>query len=393
LLFIILRELFIELIYLYCIVILTMKSAEELIRAVYEDPKKGLTGGNKLYARLKELHPTEKKITHAAVRNFLKKQDERQRFATTNGRQGSFIAFRPKQEYQVDLIYIKNSVLNSGNKYGMVCIDAFTKQCHIELMKGRKSKELDSESLVVLNKIFDKMGKPESVFCDEGSEFTSTAMKTMLDGKGVKLIFTTIHAPMVERVNRTIKDLINVWSVKTDSKNIEVLLPDVLENYNTSKHLSIGMTPNQAATANKDVVRANLELVAKPYVERPEVKVGDTVRYKEKDPKLKKGYAKPKFSEGTPAVVTKEEGQYTTDRVVQGKNKVYLRAHILKSGSVQKGKIVPNLEGTLEGRLKQPGGLKATGKTRAAAKVSAIDERKAKPSRIRKQVDSGVFLH
>lgn len=377
-------------------------TVEELISSVYEIPKKGLTGGAKLRTRLRNEYPEhEKKFTHKAIKSFLDKQPERQRFGN-NTKQGSFIAFRPKQEYQIDLIYIKNHVLNGNKKYGMVCIDAFTKQCHIELMKNKKAKALDSESIVVLGKIFQKMGKPESVFSDEGSEFTSNAMKTYLSGLGVKQIFTTIHATIVERVNRTIKELINVWAVKSNTVTIANILPDILENYNTSKHESLGgqsgLTPNEAEHADPDIVRAYLELKAKPYQERPEIKKGDEVRYKEKPIVIRTkntGYAKPAWSEDMPAVIKRKEGQYKTDRVVNSRNKVYLRAHIKKIDEVDNKKIdaTKYLKGTKEGQLTQTGGLRATGKTRAKAKTTAAEDRKTRPTRSRKPVEHGFFVH
>jgi hypothetical protein len=217
-------------------------------------------------------------------------------------------------------------------------------------------------------------------------------MKTMLEGRGIKMIFTTIHATMVERVNRTIKEMIDVYLRSTNSKTITKVLPKVLLNYNGSFHRSIGMTPNQAATAEINKVRANLEIASKRLVKRPVIMEGDSVRHALKPTVGKKTYARPKFSAEVHEVKEKDGGEYTTDKKVQGKNKTYLRAHLLKVDSVETSTAKADLEGTLEGRLKVKGGLRAGGKTRKAADTTAGEDRKKRPTRTRKKIDPGFFV-
>ena len=55
------------------------------------------------------------------------------------------------------------------------------------------------------------MGKPESVYCDEGSEFNNAMFKKLMNDNKIEIIFTLGHAPIVERYNRTLKDLINKY--------------------------------------------------------------------------------------------------------------------------------------------------------------------------------------
>src|SRR5262245_2324364 len=69
-------------------------------------------------------------------------------------------------EFQVDLIYIENTHLNNAS-YGLVCVDIFSKKGDVELMKRKSAPEVAK----AFAKILERMGKPEYVMSDEGSEF------------------------------------------------------------------------------------------------------------------------------------------------------------------------------------------------------------------------------
>lgn len=361
-----------------------MADKQGLIKSVYYNAEIGFTGQAKLYKTLKQMYP-EAKITQSDIKAFLGNQAVAQ--TMQKGKQGSFVATHAKQEFQVDLIYIKNTGLNFA-KYGLVCIDIFTKFTHIILMKKRDT----ANTVDTMRQILKLMGVPEMIYCDEGSEFTSTGFKELMAEKQIELVFSANHAPVVERVNRTIKEMIDKYLKSTNSKTITNILPKILKNYNNSFHKTIRITPTEATdNTNKEQVKANIQGAAKPEVKRPDIKIGDHVRYVIKIVANKVSYAKPKYSEEIFTVTAiDDQGRYTIDRTGKGL-KTFVRAHLLK---VDKGKVEHNnneadLDGTLEGRLKK--GLKKKVVHKLPAQ-SAAEERSARPSRIRKQVDHGAFI-
>ena len=164
---------------------------------------------------------------------------------------GSFIPQKPLHEFQIDLIYL----LNKNKRYGLVCVDAFTKVMEVELM-ARKTKE---ETVKAMRVILGKMGIPELVYCDEGSEFIAGLFKELMEEKNIEIIYTLTHATMVERVNRTIKEMLYKYLQSTNSKTITNALPLIVNNYNNSVHNTTKKTPREAQKAeNKDEVFKNI---------------------------------------------------------------------------------------------------------------------------------------
>ena len=92
----------------------------------------------------------------------------------------------------------------------------FTKKADIELMK-KKDK---TESVRAMSILLEKMGISETIYCDEGTEFTSNAFKELMKDNNIEISFTLRHAPFVERFNRTIKGMIYKYLEMTKSKTI-----------------------------------------------------------------------------------------------------------------------------------------------------------------------------
>jgi hypothetical protein len=58
---------------------------------------------------------------------------------------------------------------NNRYKYAMVCIDTFSKKADMEPMKDKEAKTCNA----AIEKVFNRLGIPKSIYCDEGSEFTN----------------------------------------------------------------------------------------------------------------------------------------------------------------------------------------------------------------------------
>jgi len=217
---------------------------EEIIRKAYYDPISGFVGAEKLYKyfQRKELY----NITLNDIKKFLKKQEIVQISQKNYGKLASFVPPYPRYEYQVDLIYLENKHLNKAS-YGLCCIDIFSKKGDIELIKRKSAPQV----VIALEKILKRMGDPEIIFSDEGSEFDNVLFRKLLKDHGIEQILTLGHATIVERFNRTIKELLTKYLQSTNTKTIINVLPKILENYNNSYHKTIERSPNEVSDIRK----------------------------------------------------------------------------------------------------------------------------------------------
>ena len=58
---------------------------------------------------------------------------------------------------------------NNNNKYSLVCIDVFTKKADMEPMKDKEASTCNK----AMEAIFKRMGIPDTIYSDEGSELTN----------------------------------------------------------------------------------------------------------------------------------------------------------------------------------------------------------------------------
>jgi hypothetical protein len=309
---------------------------EDIIRKAYYDPAIGFTGVEKLYRHLKGT------VTRNDIKKFLEKQEIHQISKKNYGKEGSFVPQYPLYEFQIDLIYLENKHLNKAS-YGLVCIDTFTKVGDIELLKRKSAPEV----VKAMEKILLKMGSPEYIYCDEGSEFNNAEFKGLMKRYNIELIFTLRHATIVERLNRTIKELLYKYLESTNSKTITNVLPKIISNYNNSYHKTIKMKPIDVNKSNQNKVLKNI-LEQATIKNRPLINVGDMVRVQLKRKAFDKGY-RPKYSKPIFRVARKEGSYY----IIDGLQRKYLRAFIEKVGISEKNLNHPDLEGTNEGHLKE----------------------------------------
>ena len=82
-------------------------------------------------------------------------------------------------------------------------------------MEPIKDKEADTCTKAMEN-IFKRLGNPETIYCDEGSEFTNNKFIQMLDKHKIEIIYATNHAPFVESFNRTMKRMMDRYMEAND---------------------------------------------------------------------------------------------------------------------------------------------------------------------------------
>ena len=173
---------------------------------------------------------------------------------------------------------------NRGVKYLLAVIDIFRKYGWLIPLKDKTGKSVAS----ALKIVFEER-KPEKMWVDKGNKFYKKDVKDL-----IKLYSTENEekSSVVERWIRTMKE--KMWKYFTaKSTNVYIdVLPNLIKQYNNTRHSSIKMTPvNASKKENELMVWRNL------YPEQLEIRdinpkfsVGDKVRISKKKKTFEKGY-------------------------------------------------------------------------------------------------------
>ena len=137
------------------------------------------------------------------------------------------------------------SKFNRGVKYLLAVIDVLSKYGWLIPLKDKTGKSVAS----ALKTIF-KERKPEKMWVDKGKEFYNKDVKDLIE------LYSTENeekSSVVERWIRTMKE--KMWKYFTDKNtNIYInILPDLVKDYNNTRHSSIKMTPVKASKKENEL--------------------------------------------------------------------------------------------------------------------------------------------
>ena len=139
------------------------------------------------------------------------------------------------------------SKFNRGIKYLLAVIDVFSKYGYLIPLKDKTGKSVAS----ALKTIFkEKKKKTEKIWVDKGKEFYNKDAKELIE------LYSTEKeekSSVVERWIRTMKE--KMWKYFTDN-NTSVyvdILPDLVEDYNNTRHSSNKMTPVEASKKKNEL--------------------------------------------------------------------------------------------------------------------------------------------
>ena len=220
-------------------------------------------------------------LSHKKIKNYLKTID-----SYTLHKKSRVLSYNPsysryrRQQFQVDLVDIqKLTVMNDNFKYLLMAIDTFTRYGFCEPLKNKQSVTVLEAFQKILQKAKDY---PESILSDSGTEFTNKTFLKFCSEKSIKCYrsYTSMHAPYVERYNRTIKNIIFAFMDGNKTERFIDNLEDLIKIYNTRYHRMIKMTPTEAEKReNHGKVRINMWNYYKKFKHKmPDYKIGDTVR-------------------------------------------------------------------------------------------------------------------
>lgn len=193
------------------------------------------------------------------------------------------------ETWQADLVemqpYAKE---NKGYKYLLTVIDIFSKYAWAVPVKQKTGSEVASAMKSVL-----QQGRiPKNLHTDRGKEFYNTSFQSLMKQYNINLYstYSNLKASICERFNRTLKN--KMWmqfSLRGKYKWLDIL-PELLTEYNNSKHRTIGMKPKDVSTENEAKVLKRFSRTDQEREKRAKFKVGDKVRVSKMKQVFEKGY-------------------------------------------------------------------------------------------------------
>ena len=271
-----------------------MYHSEHLLRKLYYDPKHGYQGADRLYEKAHERHPD---ITKKDVSEFLKEQEVYQLHKEVHNKRQYLRTFvgHLAEQIQIDLIDMrKYGRYNEGFNWIIAMIDIFSRYAFTIAVKKKSGKDVLNGFVKLMEEFKKRFGKyPKKVQADEGKEFWNTNFEEYLKHKNITFFSTKSvkKAAVVERFNRTLKNIMWKFMDHKGEKNWHDYLANFTFNYNHSIHSTIKMKPIDVNEKNEKEVFENLygELAEKTVVP-PKFKVGDKVRVSRYKSTFAKGY-------------------------------------------------------------------------------------------------------
>ena len=250
---------------------------DEILKKLFYNVDEGFGSVRDLYEKANKV---EAGFTLDYVSKWMKSQPNKQ---TRNYKNyNSYTAPFPKYEFQIDLM-VMSSLLNDVGvdvknqpKFGFVCIDIFSKKCHIVPMENN---DIDTFFNAMLE-CFKVLGYPLSIYSDDEGALNSKKIQNYLKGEGIELVITKTHASQAERAIRTFKKMISDRLRHNPSSTWVEMMKASLKKYNNSQvHSSTGMVPNKAHDLDNALeVRSNQILKEKHNRKYPNVTEGDYVK-------------------------------------------------------------------------------------------------------------------
>jgi transposase InsO family protein len=151
-----------------------------------------------------------------------------------------------RYQFQVDLIDIqKLSKWNDQNKYILSVIDTFSRKAWVRTCKDKSSDEILNAFKSILT---EAKTLPHTLVSDRGKELTNKKFLHFCVKNGIKFFhnYTSVHAPFIERFNRTFQNILYKFMDHNETKRYIDNLQDFVDSYNGRTHRIIDMTPDEA---------------------------------------------------------------------------------------------------------------------------------------------------
>ena len=202
---------------------MTRLEKEKVLENIYYDVEEGFGSVRDLYEKARKV---DAGITLDMVSTWMRAQPNKK---TRNYKNyNSYAAPFPKYEFQIDLMDVTSLLRDVGSeiksqlRYGLVCIDIFSKKCHIVPIENKDGDDVYK----AIVECFKVLGQPLSIYSDDEGALNSKKLQTFLKEEGITHVITKTHANQAERMIRTVKKMIGDRLRHYKNKTwVEVLKP------------------------------------------------------------------------------------------------------------------------------------------------------------------------
>ena len=159
----------------------------------------------------------------------------------------------PWQTVHIDVTMLYHGLAEDAISSAVIVVDRFSR--FTVLIPCTHALSAEAMFALLDAHFFAYYGLPHRIISDNGPPFSSTYWDTVLDQLGTRRGKTTVYRPetngLVERMNRTVKDMLRTVSADLQLKgpdDIRKTLPWIMWAINATENRTIGMTPFEALT-------------------------------------------------------------------------------------------------------------------------------------------------
>ena len=254
----------------------------------YDVPHPASYGG---VSRLAEATGTGRRATQdwlRVQRPYTLHKPVRKRYSTRPYKTGGI-----DQHWQGDLVeMIPYQNVNDGYRYILTIIDLFSRHAWAIPLRNKSAEEVAA----AFRQLFAQGRRPERLQTDDGREFDNRIVQRLLNAENIRFftVKSQFKAAIVERFNRTLKGKMWRYFTRTGRHRWVDALPDLLTSYNSARHRSIGVAPNEVTNENEHELWQQQERKGPQKVTQRDVttpfEVGDRVRISVAKGPFAKGY-------------------------------------------------------------------------------------------------------
>ena len=261
-------------------------------------------GGISTLTRFYKIQPAKAKDILSSISSYtLHREYKKPR------RRNPYYVYEKREQVQVDLIDVKGvSKHNDGMTFLLCVIDVFSRKLWCRPITSKHAKTVLNAFKEILH---DMGGYIKNILCDRGTELKNQEMRNFLSSSNINLMHPSsdVKAGIVERVNRSLQNLIYQYLTENEKYRYIDRLQDLVSTYNNRPHGTLkGMSPNSADDdRNKERVLDALNMHYSKHLKnknrnQKKFKIGDIVRIKTAATKFTRGYNE-QFSRETFKVV------------------------------------------------------------------------------------------
>ena len=307
---------------------MTPSQTSQLLSKLFDDPKTGFVGADKLLRRAKQHNP---KITLVQVKEFLAHNPIHQVFQKPTLAKTQPRIHGKVGHYQADLTFLTRYKKHNSNYHILLnVINVNTKYAYVEALRD-KTQESVVNAFENIRQRAARDGRPLKVLqTNNGKEFQNMRVFNWMHQHHIAAQYCekgdTKCLGVGERFNRTIQLMIEKYLTLANSNRWIDYIEDFADNYNSSYHSSIRSIPERLELFDEvDLIRDSIEHNNKVTIQK-----GDFVRL------LNKRGAFEKEGQRFTCKIFLVEGVGLNSVRVQGKDNKYSLVEVLKVSPLSK---------------------------------------------------------